>query len=512
MPDATTGKTIAANTGWRMGGSVIRLAMQAIWTICLSRWLTPGDFGILAYAMVIVGFAEMASRMGVGPALIQIETLNDRSIRSGFTLSIIMGATACIGLLITAPVLASGDETTTNVMRVLSSVFLVMGVNVVASALLQRQHRFKELVFAECVAYFLGYLVISLSLSLVFRNVWCLVAGMLANITLRSFLNWYHVRHPLRPLFSWQEMKPLLKFGLVFTVTRSLNYSANNSDAFLTRNLFGKDALGLYARAMLLIRMPAALTTRSMHVVLFPVFSRLSDRERIRAAYYKATMFGLCLLVPLCCTVLVTAPEMVVVPFGEQWTGVVLPLQILSPVAFLGICTLGDAVLKSINRLRTQLLVHATYFTAIVSLVIVCSIWMGGPKGDASKGIQGVAIGVLLANVVMYVHMAVVCARVLEADWNGVLRAHFPALIIGCFVLGIGLTSRFLMMSIDCPAWATWGGVSLCCGLSFLGISIIPSHSALREYRRLFGQFALAACAKNRHTNRWATRLFRFAA
>lgn len=503
MADATTGKTIAANTGWRMAGSFVRLGMQAIWTICLSRWLTPGDFGILAYAMVVVGFADMASQMGVGPALIQKENLTDRSVRAAFALSILMGVTAGIMLVIAAPLFAAGDEMTTNVIRVLSLVFLVMGVNVVSGALLQRQHRFKELVIAESVAYFFGYLVVSLSLSLVFRNVWCLVAGMLSNLVLRAVLNWWQIRHSLRPLYSWREMKPLLKYGLVFTVTKVLNYSANSSDAFLTRNLFGKDALGLYSRAFLLIRLPAALTTRSMHAVLFPAFSRISDRERIRATYYKATMFGLCLMVPLCCTLFVTAHEIVVVPFGKQWQGAVLPLQILAPVAFLGIYTLGDALLKSINRLRMQLMVHATYFAVIVFMVILCSQLAGG--------IYGVAIGVLIANVVMYVQMAIVCAHVLDADWGGFLRAHIPATMIGCFVLGNGLASRFIMTSIECPPWVTWVVVTLYCGFSFLVISIVPLHPLLREYRLLFSQFALAACAKNRHANRLASHLFRFA-
>ena len=199
--------------------------------IILSRLLPVNAFGILTYAMIFVNFADLASQMGVGPALIQKPELSDATIRAGFTISLVMGLVAAATLCLLAP-FVTVDSQSARILQSLSLIFLFMGVTVVSGALLQRQHRFKELVIAECSSYFVGYLVVSVGLALAGYGVWSLVAGVLTNSLLRGAIFWSRTRHSLRLYPVWSEMRPLLRFGMLFTVTRVLNFGATTGDAF----------------------------------------------------------------------------------------------------------------------------------------------------------------------------------------------------------------------------------------------------------------------------------------
>ena len=167
---------------------------------------------MVTYAMIFVNFADLASQMGVGPALIQKPELSDATIRAGFTISLVMGLIAAITLFALAPLVVD-DRETASVLQALSTIFLFMGVTVVSGALLQRQHRFKEIVIAECLSYFIGYIIVSVGLALAGFGIWSLVAGVVTNSLLRGAIFWSRTRHSLGLFPVWSEMRPLMKFG-----------------------------------------------------------------------------------------------------------------------------------------------------------------------------------------------------------------------------------------------------------------------------------------------------------
>ncbi len=479
------------NTSLRTAGSVVTLILQFSSVIILSRLLPVEAFGVLTYAMIFVNFADLASQMGVGPALIQRPELSHTSIRAGFTISFAMGLMAAVTLFLLAPFVAD-DSQTALVLQSLSLIFLFMGVTVVSGALLQREHRFKELVIAECSSYFIGYLVVSVGLALAGFGIWSLVAGVLTNSILRGAIFWSRTRHSLRPYPVWSEMRPLVRFGMLFTVTRVLNFSATTGDAFLTGRLLGNGPLGLYSRAFQLVRLPARLVTNSMHTVLFPVLSRMTDLHVIKSAYHRATMFALCLMTALCCIVIVTAPELIEVPFGIKWQQATLPLRILAPVAVFSVYTLGDALLKSTNHLKSQLFAHATFCVILITSVVFFSRF----------GINGVAAGVLLSNVVMYTYMTCVCGKILKSSWSDFAYSHVPAMCVGIPVLVVGWTTRSAAIYLELPAWIVWIFATSACVIAFFLLSVVPLGGPLRDYQTLFGQFIGTMCEKSRYTKR----------
>ncbi|MTM62416.1 oligosaccharide flippase family protein, partial [Turicibacter sanguinis] len=63
--------------------------IQLILNSILARLLTPDDYGIVAVVTVFTGFFTLIADMGIGPAIIQNKSLNDRDIISIFNFTVL---------------------------------------------------------------------------------------------------------------------------------------------------------------------------------------------------------------------------------------------------------------------------------------------------------------------------------------------------------------------------------------------------------------------------------------
>ena len=74
-------------TGLTKGTTVI---CMAITSMVVARNLSPSDYGVVAFAGIIIGFLAHFSDLGVGNAAIRRSSLDQRSLQTAFTLKIIL--------------------------------------------------------------------------------------------------------------------------------------------------------------------------------------------------------------------------------------------------------------------------------------------------------------------------------------------------------------------------------------------------------------------------------------
>ena len=68
-------------------------------TITIARILNPGDYGLMAMATIITGYAEMFSRLGLGAAIIQRPNSTQAELSSVFWLTLFISTFFTIGCL-----------------------------------------------------------------------------------------------------------------------------------------------------------------------------------------------------------------------------------------------------------------------------------------------------------------------------------------------------------------------------------------------------------------------------
>ncbi|MFM1931588.1 MAG: hypothetical protein RL226_891, partial [Bacteroidota bacterium] len=73
--------------GWQAINVSTQVLLQLVFVSILARQISEQAFGVMAIALVVVGFVEIFSQIGIGPALIQRKNLTQKHINGAFFIS-----------------------------------------------------------------------------------------------------------------------------------------------------------------------------------------------------------------------------------------------------------------------------------------------------------------------------------------------------------------------------------------------------------------------------------------
>src|SRR3954452_988066 len=91
---------------WTFSGTGVQALVQLLAIMALGRLLSPGEFGLMGAATVVIAFSQIVSQVGVGPAIVQRRELDNAHIRAAFTISGGLGFVLGAAVWLTAPSLA----------------------------------------------------------------------------------------------------------------------------------------------------------------------------------------------------------------------------------------------------------------------------------------------------------------------------------------------------------------------------------------------------------------------
>lgn len=454
---------------WQLVSNLVSLVVRFGVGIVLARLLPPSDFGLAALAMVVIGFATVVSDLGFAKAIIQRPALTERHERVALTTSTLFGiGFACIIVLL-APVGGNlaASSSLPRVLRALSLLFLVTGIDGIGRASLRRDLDFRRLFLIEVVSYVGGYGLIAITFAIAGLGVWSLVAGALVRVFCSSLLVIFCVRLPLRPLLCMVELRELLSFGAVSSVNGIVSFAARRSDVFLVGRLLGETALGLYSRAFRLMMLPVNYLTNVLLSVLFPAYSKVqSDRPRLRRGFLMSVQLTALATVPITVGMIVAAPHLIRGLYGEEWLGAVRPLQVLCIGALpRAMPSVASAVSHACDRVGTELILQIGFVGAVVAAVILGS----------THGLVGVATFITLAFTYLYIATAWLALAITGATWWAFAKAQIPGCFVGVLTGGVAIATRAALEWAHSPSLVILFSllvVSVIAGV--LGLYILP--------------------------------------
>ncbi|AKQ47423.1 hypothetical protein TH63_01645 [Rufibacter radiotolerans] len=405
----------------------------------LARLVSPLEFGLVGVAVIVVDFSKMFTQMGVGPAIVQRQELENRHLTTGFTMSLGMGLLFAVGLLLSAPLVASffKMEGLTPILRAISCIFLIDSFTLIGHALMQREMRFKTLAAIEVSSYALGFGIAGIFLAYIGWGVWALVAAHLLQAVLNVIFLVIAQPFPKKPGFEKNAFMELLSFGGGMTMARIGNFLATQGDNLIVGRMLGAAALGIYGRAYQFMVMPAGLFGNALDKSLFPAMAKVQDdKQRLGRAYLTGVSLIALVSIPLSIEFVLLAPEIVLTLLGPKWTDVILPFQVLAcSLLFRMSYKMSDSLARATG---------AVYKRAWRQVLYAATVGIGSYIGQF-WGLSGVAWGVALALVLNFLLMAHLSIKLTGIGWAEMAKVHMHGIILGLIT---GTASYFLVTTL----------------------------------------------------------------
>lgn len=366
-------------------GKSLGRVLSFINTLILARLLLPEDYGLMAMAMVVIGFVGFFNDVGLGSAIIQRKEITQNQLSNVFYFSLVISILLCGLMYLASPSVADfyQNQEITPILQVIAITFVLGALKTVPEALMVKEMKFKYLSGIEFLTI-VFQCAVTLAFAYLDYKTWSLVYGLLAASTLRLLLTNFLAKWTPSLHFNFKESVSLLTFGATVTYSRVTWFLYTNSQTLILGKLAGDKKTGVFSMAQTFADLPTAHITNLVIQVASPLFSKLQeDFNALNHSLIRLTA-GLSLLTfPVLIGMVMTANEMIPVVLGDNWNEVAPVMQLL--------CVM--ALIKSIDPLLTQAFISigkaklTAYYTSICAVVIPCSIIVG----TLNNGVIGAA-------------------------------------------------------------------------------------------------------------------------
>lgn len=393
---------------------------QSLVVTILARVLFPEDFGIIGMAVIFTGLVQTINELGLSAAIVQRKNINDNHLSTAFWISLGFGIILFIITLIISPCISDffKNELVGPVVSVLSIGFIFGSCGAVHRSLLQKNIEFKKIAVTEISSSVISG-TLSIILALLGFGVWSLVFGTILGNFTRVMLLWKVCTWRPSMIVDVTSFKELFGFGSNVMGSRFLNYIDSNSDYLLIGKFMSATALGHYTFAYQLSMLPLISISSIITNVTFPTFSIIQDdNDMLRHAYLRVNAYISTVTFPLLAGMIMVSPDFIPIVFGEKWTPVIVPLQILCVAgAIKSVGTTVGSILLSKGRSEIQF--KWNIFTAIVLPIAVLI--------GITYGIIGVAMAMTIMSFLLALIIQIVANNLINLSFYDYCKALYPA-------------------------------------------------------------------------------------
>jgi O-antigen/teichoic acid export membrane protein len=383
--------------------------------LILAWLLSPDDFGLLAIATTAIGFLLHVTDIGMIPALVQGDEIEEKHYNAAWTVGISRTLAITLLTILAAPFIAQlfAEPRAVPIIQVLAIRPLLEALSSIKVAKLTRQLQFQPLAILKLVEAVVTT-VVSIALAKSY-GVWALVVGTLAGSFSYLFVSYLVAPHRPQVSFHWTVAKSLIRFGRWVFLTGLIVMAGNYVLRIVISRQLGTVELGLYFLAAQLAFLPAEAASEVVGTVAFPLFARLQNDLQQATRIFQMVLSGLAILLfPICALLIVLAPTLVQEVLGTRWTGTVQVIQVLALVSMIGI--FGEVTLPIFNGFGKPY--NVTIIEIVQSTSVIALVW----SLTSFFGLVGAALAWLPTAIVSQTVSAILIRRLLPQPLVGLPR------------------------------------------------------------------------------------------
>ncbi|CAM3713167.1 MOP flippase family protein [Rahnella victoriana] len=357
------------NVKWVSLSQITKVGCQLLGMIVFSRFLSPGEIGLMSMALVVVNFTNILRDMGSSAAIIQREVVTEDLKKSVFTLNVVLGIVLFILVFFFSDYIAQfyDEPQLANILKIIAITFPINSATAIHLALLERESVFFKIAKVEVFSS-LASLCIAVSLSIYGAGVYSLVVQTLV-YSIFSAVG-FSLCSSWRSsfLFSLKEIKSIFSFTTNLIAFNCINFASRNTDQIIIGKVFSSSVLGQYSLAYRLMLFPVQNITFVLTRSLYPLLSRLQNNKEEAFKVYLQSLRAISIITPpLMIGLAFISKDFVSLFFGSKWDLVSGILVWLAPVAIMQsmVSTTGSVFMSAG---QTKILLLISIYNAILQV------------------------------------------------------------------------------------------------------------------------------------------------
>jgi teichuronic acid exporter len=398
-----SGRASAAIKGtiWSLVSSFVPAALGFLVFLASSRVLSPGEFGLVAFAVSIASVGVAIAPAGFREALIQREKVSPAHLDTVFWLCLGAALLIFAALCAAAPIIAvaSGEQLLVMLLPLVAARVIFDMAAAVPNALIVRTMSFKMLALRTTAASAVAA-VACLGLLWAGFGLWALAFSQLAGSIAACMGAMAGARWRPGLQFDRSALRELRVFGLFSTGNHFI--TTINLDQLLIGALMGPAWLGIYSFARRIFQILTDLISGALNLVSYSLLSSMQrEPAKLRDAYLLGTFASSVVAFPVFAGLALIAGDLIPFAFGESWVSAV---PVVQAFCVLGLLTAVGTLQSSLIRSQGQADLWFYYILGKQAVTVLYIILFSG------WGVVALTTSLVILNILIWLptlHMVV---------------------------------------------------------------------------------------------------------
>lgn len=330
MSESLKAKTVRG-TVWSAVDNVANQGITFLVGLVLARLLSPHEYGLIGYILIIVAILNSIVDSGFSNALIRKKDAKEIDYNTTFIFNLVLSVGMVLIMFISAPWISRflKEPQLIPLIRVMSAIIVINAVAIIQRTTLVKRIDFKTQTKVSLISSVVSG-VIGISMALYGMGVWSLVGQQLSRQLLNTVFLWVFNRWLPKWQFSWTSFRELFNFGWKLMVSGLIDVTWKEIYQLVIGKCYSTATLGQYTRGKQFSDIFSSNMTAIVQRVSYPVLSSVQDdRIRLKEGYRKIIKMSMFISFTCLFGLGATAKPLITVFIGPQWQEAAEYLQII---------------------------------------------------------------------------------------------------------------------------------------------------------------------------------------
>ncbi|MGL1044548.1 lipopolysaccharide biosynthesis protein [Vibrio vulnificus] len=409
-------------------------AVQFLSMVIMARYFTPTEFGIFAIVQVFSIFFSLLGEMGLVPALVNQERINEKMRDSVFTLTFVFGLVLCSILYFCSPIISNiyNNDIYKTIIPPVSISIIFTTLSIVPLASLQKERRFLSIAYSESLSEIVSLSVVLFLFNKIDSILLLSMKPLIVAVSKFIFLYLSSKKTKTGPsgfLFDFKEVRKIMAFSGYQSGFNFINYFSRNLDNLLVGKFFSASDLGIYDKSYQIMRYPLMLLTFAMSPAIQPVLTIIkNDIEEFERLHNKIIRYLSIIGVFIGGLIYIFSDDIVYIILGEQWSEVSGLLSILALSIPIQVVLSSSGGFYQASG-RVDLLFQCGIFSGFINCIAII-------VGVSSGSLEQLCYLLFVSYIINFFQCYFVfCKHVLKGRYLGFLKGLLPAAMIYTFFI-----------------------------------------------------------------------------